>query len=131
MTDKEKGDKAADAKNSAEAPSPLLDLFDAAVIKQAKKRGFVTFDQLNEVLPSDTTSPEQIEDIMSMLSDMGISVYEAEDTDSEEENKEEADDLRRTKHQNSFFQNISPSQQTVCSSKFEAAFKLPGDRTVY
>jgi len=52
----------------------------------------VTFDQLNEVLPSDTTSPEQIEDIMSMLSDMGINVSEAEEADSEEDNKEEAED---------------------------------------
>src|SRR6202790_588749 len=96
VKDKEKDDKAADApeKDSAEAPSPLLDLSDAAVkkmIKQAKKRGFVTFDQLNEVLPSDTTSPEQIEDIMSMLSDMGINVSEAEEADSEEETKEDAD----------------------------------------
>ncbi|GAB1717066.1 MAG: RNA polymerase, sigma 70 subunit, RpoD [Nitrobacter sp.] len=97
VKDKEKDDKAADApeKDTADAPSPLLDLSDAAVkkmIKQAKKRGFVTFDQLNEVLPSDTTSPEQIEDIMSMLSDMGINVSESEDTDSDDENKEEADD---------------------------------------
>src|SRR3982075_4210097 len=97
VKDKEKDDKAADApeKDSPDAPSPLLDLSDAAVkkmIKQAKKRGFVTFDQLNEVLPSDTTSPEQIEDIMSMLSDMGINVSEAEDADSEDENKEEAED---------------------------------------
>src|ERR1700744_5341291 len=97
VKDKEKDDKAADApeKDSPDAPSPLLDLSDAAVkkmIKQAKKRGFVTFDQLNEVLPSDTTSPEQIEDIMSMLSDMGINVSEAEDSDSEEDNKEDADD---------------------------------------
>src|SRR3989440_1336770 len=96
VKEKEKDDKAADTpeKDSAEAPSPLLDLSDAAVkkmIKQAKKRGFVTFDQLNEVLPSDTTSPEQIEDIMSMLSDMGINVSEAEEADADEE-KEEADD---------------------------------------
>src|SRR5467141_1059101 len=97
VKDKEKDDKAADApeKDSAEAPSPLLDLSDAAVkkmIKQAKKRGFVTFDQLNEVLPSDTTSPEQIEDIMSMLSDMGINVSEAEDADNEEEKDSGAED---------------------------------------
>src|SRR5438045_848560 len=97
VKEKEKDDKAADApeKDSAEAPSPLLDLSDAAVkkmIKQAKKRGFVTFDQLNEVLPSDTTSPEQIEDIMSMLSDMGINVTEAEEADAEEEKQEEAED---------------------------------------
>jgi RNA polymerase primary sigma factor len=97
VKDKEKDDKAADApeKDSPDAPSPLLDLSDAAVkkmIKQAKKRGFVTFDQLNEVLPSDTTSPEQIEDIMSMLSDMGINVSEAEEADTEEESKEDAED---------------------------------------
>ena len=97
VKDKEKDDKAADApeKDGPDAPSPLLDLSDAAVkkmIKQAKKRGFVTFDQLNDVLPSDTTSPEQIEDIMSMLSDMGINVSENEDSDGEEESKEEADD---------------------------------------
>ena len=95
--DKEKDDKAADApeKDGPDAPSPLLDLSDAAVkkmIKQAKKRGFVTFDQLNAVLPSDTTSPEQIEDIMSMLSDMGINVTEADEADGEEEKDEAGDD---------------------------------------
>src|SRR6202012_4344004 len=94
---KEADEKAVDTpeKDSPDAPSPLLDLSDAAVkkmIKQAKKRGFVTFDQLNEVLPSDTATPEKIEEIMSMLSDMGINVSEAEDSDSEEDSKEEADD---------------------------------------
>src|ERR1043166_8857936 len=97
VKDKEKDDKAADApeKDSPDAPSPLLDLSDAAVkkmIKQAKKRGFVTFDQLNEVLPSDQTSPEQIEDIMSMLSDMGINVTEADDSGDDEEKDEAGDD---------------------------------------
>ena len=97
IKDKDKDQKAADTpeKDGPDAPSPLLDLSDAAVkkmIKQAKKRGFVTFDQLNEVLPSDTTSPEQIEDIMAMLSDMGINVSESDDGDSDEEKQEEADD---------------------------------------
>src|SRR5579872_385623 len=96
VKEKEKDEKVADApeKDAPDAPSPLLDLSDAAVkkmIKQAKKRGFVTFDQLNEVLPSDTTSPEQIEDIMSMLSDMGINVTEADD-DAEEDKQEDTED---------------------------------------
>src|SRR3954453_1773162 len=96
VKDKEKDDKATDApeKDAPDAPSPLLDLSEAPVkkmIKQAKKRGFVTFDQLNAVLPSDSTSPEQIEDIMSMLSDMGINVTEADDAEGEED-KEEADE---------------------------------------
>ena len=63
---------------------PLLDLSDAAVkkmIKAAKKRGYVTYDELNEVLPSDQNSSEKIEDTMSMLSDMGINVVEAEDAE--------------------------------------------------
>src|ERR1700742_4740896 len=95
--DKEKDDKAADApeKDGPDAPSPLLDLSDAAVkkmIKQAKKRGFVPFDWLNAVLPSDQTSPEQIEDIMSMLSDMGINVTEADEADGEEDKDEAGDD---------------------------------------
>ena len=97
VKDKERDEKATDApeKDAADAPSPLLDLSDAAVkkmIKQAKKRGFVTFDQLNEVLPSDQTSPEQIEDIMAMLSEMGINVSETDEEAEEEEAKEEADD---------------------------------------
>src|SRR3569623_1504522 len=97
VKDKEKESKAAETpeKDSADAPSPLLDLSDAAVkkmIKQAKKRGFVTFDQLIEVLPSDQTAPEQIEDIMSMLSDMGINVTEAEDSEGEDDKDEGGDD---------------------------------------
>ena len=62
--------------------SPILDLSDAAVkrmIKLAKQRGFVTYDELNEVLPSDEVSSEQIEDIMAMLTDMGINVVETEE----------------------------------------------------
>ncbi|MEP1882103.1 MAG: sigma-70 family RNA polymerase sigma factor, partial [Roseibium sp.] len=79
--------------NPAEGPDgPLLDLSDAAVkkmIKAAKKRGYVTYDELNEVLPSEKVASEQIEDIMSMLSDMGINVIEAEE--AEENASEEAE----------------------------------------
>jgi RNA polymerase primary sigma factor len=86
-------DKEADG--SPESPLPLLDLNDAGVkkmIKAAKKRGFVTFDALNAVLPSESTSPEQIEDIMAMLSEMGINVVETEDAEGEEGETEKAAD---------------------------------------
>ena len=68
--------------------SPLLDMSDAAVkkmIKAAKVRGFVTYDELNKVLPSEEFSSEQIEDTLSMLSEMGINVVE---NDEAEENAE-------------------------------------------
>ncbi|MEP2121238.1 RNA polymerase sigma factor region1.1 domain-containing protein, partial [Bauldia litoralis] len=80
-----------------EAPDgPLLDLSDAAVkkmIKAAKKRGYVTYDELNAVLPSDQNSSDQIEDIYAMLSEMGINVIESEeaeeaDSNSDDENAE-------------------------------------------
>jgi len=84
-----------ETEGTADSPLPLLDLNDAGVkkmIKAAKKRGFVTFDALNAVLPSDSTSPEQIEDIMAMLNEMGINVVETEDTDSEDSEEKGADD---------------------------------------
>ena len=78
---------------------PLLDLNDAAVkklIKTAKKRGYVTHDELNEVLPSEEVTSEQIEDMMAMLNDMGINVVEQEEQDEAEEQErareEEADE---------------------------------------
>ncbi len=67
---------------------PLLDLSDDAVkkmIKAAKKRGYVTMDELNSVLPSEEVTSEQIEDTMSMLSDMGINVVEDDETSEEAE----------------------------------------------
>ncbi|CTQ56061.1 Sigma-70 [Roseibium album] len=71
--------------SSTDGPDgPLLDLSDAAVkkmIKAAKKRGYVTYDELNEVLPSEQVSSEKIEDTMSMLSDMGINVIDSEEAD--------------------------------------------------
>ncbi|GGB35560.1 RNA polymerase sigma factor RpoD [Roseibium aquae] len=81
-----KATQADDTQDTAvEGPDgPLLDLSDAAVkkmIKAAKKRGYVTYDELNEVLPSEQVSSEKIEDTMSMLSDMGINVIEAEEVE--------------------------------------------------
>src|SRR5262245_23337738 len=86
-------------KDSAETPDtplPLLDLSDAAVkkmIKQAKKRGYITYEQLNAVMPSEEVTSEQIEDTLSMLSEMGINVIEQDEAaDGEEGEKEEDDD---------------------------------------
>ena len=73
---------------AAETPdSPLLDLSDQAVkrlIKVAKARGFITYDELNEVMPANEVSSEQIEDVMAMLSDMGINVVEADEAEETE-----------------------------------------------
>src|ERR1700752_2480168 len=79
-----------------DAPLPLLDLSDAAVkkmIKQAKKRGYVTYEQLNAVMPSEEVTSEKIEDVLAMMNEMGINVVETEEADNdEEESREEPDE---------------------------------------
>jgi RNA polymerase primary sigma factor len=77
-----------DAPETPDAPLPLLDLSDAAVkkmIKQAKKRGYVTYEQLNSVMPSEEVTSEQIEDVLAMMSEMGINVVETEEAEADEE----------------------------------------------
>jgi hypothetical protein len=67
----------------ASMDGPLLDLADPAVrrmIKLAKKRGYVTHGELDQILPPDVFSPEQIEDVLEQLSEMGIQVVEAAGT---------------------------------------------------
>ncbi len=65
-----------------------LDMSQTAVkkmISEARDKGYITYDQLNHVLPPDQVSSEQIEDVMSMLSEMGINIIE--DEEAEEEDK--------------------------------------------
>jgi RNA polymerase primary sigma factor len=65
-----------------------LDMSQAAVkkmIAEAREKGYITYDQLNQVLPPDQVSSEQIEDVMSMLSEMGINIIEDEELEEEEQ----------------------------------------------
>ena len=79
-----------DAKTENRDDDASLDMSQAAVkkmIADARERGYITYDQLNEVLPPDQVSSDQIEDVMSMLSEMGIQVTEDDEEAEEEENK--------------------------------------------
>src|SRR3954449_4527276 len=92
---------------------PLLDLSDDAVkkmIKAAKKRGYVTMDELNAVLPSEEVTSEQIEDTMSMLSDMGINVIE--DEEAEEAGTTNNDDDDSSNDEESEGGELAPSSGT-------------------
>src|SRR5450830_414155 len=76
--------------------TPLLDLSDAAVkelLRSAKKRGYVTHDQITALLSSEEVKSEQIEDILAMFSKMGVNVVETEEAEPEDEGaREEPDD---------------------------------------
>jgi RNA polymerase primary sigma factor len=93
MVKKENEKAEGDGAPSEGSDGPLLDLTDAAVkrmIKAAKKRGVVTYAELNAVLPSEEVNSEQIEDILAMLNEMGINVIEGDD--AEEGESEEAEE---------------------------------------
>src|SRR5688500_7539524 len=84
---------AGEAGDAPDRDSPLLDLSDQSVkrlLKVAKTRGYVTYDELNSVLPAEEVSSEQIEDTMAMLSDMGINVVETEEGEEPAEPVEDA-----------------------------------------
>ncbi len=103
-----------------DAAGPLLDLSDTAVkkmIKAAKKRGYVTYDQLNDVMPSEEVTSEQIEDVLAMMNDMGINVVEAEDADGEEEDDDDDEDTG------------SDLVETTSKSLTTAKKSEPGERT--
>ncbi len=104
----------------ATTDSPLLDLSDAAVkklIKVAKKRGYVTYEELNAVMPSEEVSSEQIEDFMSMFSDMGINVVDEDEVEETEVEKDEDDSGTE----------VAPSASTAVSTTSNT--KAGSDRT--
>ncbi|WP_137933405.1 RNA polymerase sigma factor RpoD [Mesorhizobium comanense] len=103
---------------------PLLDLSDDAVkkmIKAAKKRGYVTMDELNSVLPSEEVTSEQIEDTMAMLSDMGINVVEDDEQGEEAEAGDNAADAEEDANE--------LAEQTGTAVAATTTKKEPTDRT--
>jgi RNA polymerase primary sigma factor len=84
-----------DTREEGAAPDgPLLDNINQAVknlIKKGKERGYLTYDEVNSALPQEEMSSEQIEDIMSALSEMGVNVVENEDDGDKDEDKGDSD----------------------------------------
>ena len=84
MAPKDNDDRKADDQDSEIS----LDMSQAAVKKMigdAREKGYITYGQLNKVLPPDQVGSEQIEDVMSMLSEMGINIIEDEDAEEEDQ----------------------------------------------
>ncbi|MBL0371910.1 RNA polymerase sigma factor RpoD [Rhizobium sp. KVB221] len=126
MATKVKENEEAESERESAPDGPLLDLSDDAVkkmIKTAKKRGYVTMDELNAVLPSEEVTSEQIEDTMAMLSDMGINVVEDEDV---EEAAPEEDSGDSDGDGDSEGGEIAPTSGTALAT---AKKKEPTDRT--
>jgi RNA polymerase primary sigma factor len=88
----DKGGARAGEDAEAAPDSPLLDVSDAAVkklIRDAKRRGYVTHDQINSVLPSEEVNSEQIEGVLALFSEMGVNLIETEDADPDDDEQRE------------------------------------------
>jgi RNA polymerase primary sigma factor len=84
---------AADTNDTGDAP--LIDLNEASIKKlfaRAKKRGYITYDELNEALPQDQMSSDQLEDVMSSINEMGINIVENEEAGEDGETSSNDDD---------------------------------------
>merc|ERR1711916_181371 len=89
-----------DRKPDEEEAEVSLDLSQAAVKKmigEAREKGYITYDQLNQVLPPEQVSSEQIEDVMSMLSEMGINIIEDEEAEEAEQKSTEVVEVSANK----------------------------------
>ena len=98
--------------------APLIDLNEASVkklIARAKKRGYVTYDELNEALPQDQMNSEQIEDVMSAISEMGVNIVES-DEDAEGEDADSDSDV----------EEISTEEDELKAARKPAAAKTGG-----
>ena len=117
-----------EAEGAPESPLPLLDLSDAGVkkmIKAAKKRGYVTYEQLNAVMPSEEVTSEQIEDTLAMLSEIGINVVETEDAEGEDGETEKATDETDDDDDESGREVVETKQKSLAV----AEKKEPSERT--
>ena len=75
--------------------APLIDLNEASIKKlfaRAKKRGYITYDELNEALPQDQMTSDQLEDVMAAINEMGINIVENEEAGEDGETEQQEDD---------------------------------------
>jgi RNA polymerase primary sigma factor len=85
-----------DTLEKPEGDAPLIDLNEANIkklIARAKKKGYITYDELNEALPQDQMSSEQIEDVMSAINDMGVNIVENDEQGEDGEEAEPEEDI--------------------------------------
>ncbi len=118
---------ASKAKTQESEDAPLIDLNEASVkklITKAKKKGYVTYDELNEALPSGEMSPDQIEDIQTALSEMGVQIVENdEEAEAEAEQEAEVEEM-------SVGEDAADKKDTKKETKTAATKKTgTGDRT--
>jgi RNA polymerase primary sigma factor len=108
--------------------SPLLDLMGAAMrtlIRRAKKRGYVTQDQISTLLSTEDLKSEQIEDVLAKFSEMGINVVETEEAEADDPKAREEEDDDEDEEESGSGALVEVAPKTLAKSEV----KLPSERT--
>ena len=108
------GDDTIDKGEASDAP--LIDLNEASIKKllaRAKRVGYITYDQLNEALPQDQMTSEQIEDVMSTINEMGVNIVENEEAVDDNEEAEPEDEVEAVDHTEGAGESVGDKKKEV------------------
>src|SRR5512139_2203614 len=107
------------------------DIFEE-IVNLGKRRGVLTYDEINEALPSEYFSPDELEDLMDVLSDMGVKVVDYDDgVPSEEELEEEVEEQERTEDLvQAYFNSMGDISILTKYEEIELAKKLEEGREI-
>jgi RNA polymerase primary sigma factor len=96
--------------------APLIDLNEASIKKllaRAKRVGYITYDQLNEALPQDQMSSEQIEDVMSAINEMGVNIVENEEAAEDGDEEAVEDEIEAVDHTEGAGESVGDKKKEV------------------
>ncbi len=96
--------------------APLIDLNEASIKKllaRAKRVGYITYDQLNEALPQDQMSSEQIEDVMSAINEMGVNIVENEEATDDPDEEAVEDEVEAVDHTEGAGESVGDKKKEV------------------
>src|SRR3990172_12680120 len=107
------------------------DIFEE-IIDMGKRRGVLTYDEINDALPSEFFSPDEIEDLMDLLQDMGVKVVDYEEALPEEEvEEEEIEEYEKTEdlvqayfHSMGDISILTKDEETELAKKLEQGIEI-------
>ena len=110
-----------------EDDAPLIDLNEASIkklISKAKRRGYITIDELNEALPQDQMSTDQIEDIQTAISDMGVQIVENDEDAQDEEGEGTPDEIQASDDDDGEDRNVPEKKKPASTERTDDPVRM-------
>ncbi len=118
---------ASEAKTKKDDDAPLIDLNEASIkklIAKAKRRGYLTYDELNEALPQDQMSSEQIEDVMSAISEMGVNIVENDEDAESQDDDAGVEEISASDDNNTTRSNVAEAPKKTTTERTDDPVRM-------